>query len=176
MSSLGLSFDRCGRVSIDAYMATGIDRIWAAGDLARATAVGDHVALMSCQHAMPQGRQAGENAARAVLGRPLGEYHQPLYVTCLDLGSAGAVLTRGFARDDVMARGDEAKQIKRFINRSVIYPPTDTAGLLKLGSAKPPGPVAVKLQTFALRRKRLRHAAITRGQDRASNYASAGVS
>jgi len=165
-----------GRVSVDAHMATGVARVWAAGDSARAIAVGDHVALMSCQHAMPQGRQAGENAARAVLGRPLGEYHQPLYVTCLDLGSAGAVLTRGFARDDVMARGDEAKQLKRFINRSVIYPPADAAGLLKLGSAKPLGPVAAKLQTFALRRERLRHAAVARGEDRATRYATAGVS
>lgn len=173
---LRVELDSLGRVSVGAQMATGIDGVWAAGDSARATAVGDHVALMSCQHAMPQGRQAGENAARAVLGRPLGEYHQPLYVTCLDLGSAGAVLTRGFERDDVMARGDEAKQLKQFINRSVIYPPTDTAGLLKLGSAKPPGQVAAKLQTFALRRDTLRRAAIVRSEDRATQYATEQVS
>ncbi len=173
---LGVELDAFGRVSVDAHMATGIEGVWAAGDAARATAVGDHVALMSCQHAMPQGRQAGENAARAVLGRPLGEYHQPLYVTCLDLGSAGAVLTRGFARDDVMAYGDEAKQIKRFINRSVIYPPTEAAGLLRLGSTKPPGAMAGKLQTFALRRRRLRRAAIARGEDRAIQYSAAAVS
>jgi NADH dehydrogenase len=172
---LGVELDSFGRVPVDGQMATDVDGVWAGGDSARAIAVGDHVALMSCQHAMPQGRQAGENAARSVLGRRLRDYHQPLYVTCLDLGSAGAVLTRGFERDDVLASGDEAKQLKQFINRSVIYPPKRAAELLKLGSAAPAGRAAAAIQTFALSRDVLRHAAIARGQDRAAQNATAQV-
>jgi NADH dehydrogenase len=45
-------------------------------------------------------------------------------VTCLDLGSHGAVLTAGWERA-VQKTGAEAKEIKQRINRERIYPPTD---------------------------------------------------
>ncbi len=172
---LGVELDAYGRVPVDVHMATSEEGIWAAGDAARAIAVGDEPALMSCQHAMPQGRQAGENAVLAALELPLREYHQPLYVTCLDLGSAGAILTRGFDRDDVMATGVEAKRVKRFINRSVIYPPTNETELLALGATRPPGPLGARLQTFGLRRGLLRRAAIHRAPDRAARQAEVPV-
>lgn len=98
---LGVELDSQGRAPVDAHMATGVEGVWAAGDSARVVADGKHLASMSCQHAMPQGRQAGENAAATVLGRSPGRYRQPLYLTCLDLGSAGALLTCGFDRDTV---------------------------------------------------------------------------
>ena len=49
-------------------------------------------------------------------------YRQPRYVTCLDLGSWGAVFTTGWNRQVEMIRG-EAKQLKRQINTQRIYPP-----------------------------------------------------
>lgn len=52
---LGVELDSLGRVTVDAHMATGVDGVWVAGDSARAIADGEHDALMSCQHAMPQG-------------------------------------------------------------------------------------------------------------------------
>ncbi|MDP3768765.1 MAG: NAD(P)/FAD-dependent oxidoreductase, partial [Dehalococcoidia bacterium] len=67
-------------------------------------------------------RFAGENAARDLLGLPGVPYVQERYVTCLDLGRAGAVLTEGWERR-VLQTGDEAKALKRRINTQVIYPP-----------------------------------------------------
>jgi NADH dehydrogenase len=169
---LGVELDALGRVPVDAHLATGIDGVWAAGDSARVLVDGSHLALMSCQHAMPQGRQAGANAAAATLGRPLGHYRQPLYLTCLDLGSAGAVLTSGFAQDTVLATGPTAKRFKRFINRSLIYPPADMSveQALKLGTAAPPGPLGAAAQRLALRSHILRDAVSARAEDHAAQY------
>ena len=113
----------------------------------------EHLALMSCQHAMPQGRQAGANAAAVLAGGVVKNYRQPLYLTCLDLGSAGALLTAGFERNTVLASGAEAKQFERFINRSLIYPPVGASAdaLLKLGKTAPAGPLAAAVQQLALR-------------------------
>jgi NADH dehydrogenase len=169
---LGTALDPHGRVEVDAQMATGADGVWAAGDSARVRVDERHLAMMSCQQAMPQGRQAGDNAAAAVLGRPPGRYRQPLYLTCLDLGSAGGLLTCGFERDSVLAAGEQAKRFKRFINRSLIYPPVggDAEELLRLGKPATPGPAAAKIQQLALRSDALRSAVITRGEDRAGQY------
>ncbi|HEY9568985.1 MAG TPA: hypothetical protein VIR38_12905, partial [Thalassobaculum sp.] len=89
----------------------------------------------SCQHALQTGRLAGENAARDLLGLPLQPYAQLRYVTCLDLGRSGAVLTQGWDRA-VAQTGAEAKALKQRINREIIYPPTGAAGaaLLALSS------------------------------------------
>lgn len=81
-----------------------------------------HRTLMSCQHAMPLGRIAGNNAMADLLGVPATAYAQPRYVTCLDLGPWGAVLTHGWQREVKLA-GAEAKALKRQINRQWIYPP-----------------------------------------------------
>lgn len=60
-------------------------------------------------------------------------------MTCLDLGAAGAVLTRGWDREVVDA-GGSAKQRKRTINTSVIYPDAShgAAGLRGSPASTPP--------------------------------------
>lgn len=77
---------------------------------------------MSCQHALRLGSVAGHNAVADLLGLPLLPYHQEAYVTCLDLGAAGAVFTRGWNRAVALV-GAEAKALKRQINTRWIYPP-----------------------------------------------------
>ena len=100
--------------------------IFATGDIASARVdEASHRALMSCQHAMTMGRYAGHNAGRDLLGLPLEAYRQERYVTCLDLGPAGAVFTRGWNRE-VEITGVEAKAYKRKINGEIIYPPSGT--------------------------------------------------
>jgi NADH dehydrogenase len=68
------------------------------------------------------GRLAGANVVRSLLGRPLSRYTPPPYVTCLDLGAWGALLTRGWDREPVKT-GAEAKAVKRAITTQIIYPP-----------------------------------------------------
>jgi NADH:ubiquinone reductase (H+-translocating) len=51
-------------------------------------------------------------------------YTQLRYVTCLDLGRSGAVITQGWERR-VEKTGAEGKAVKRLINTQVIYPPAD---------------------------------------------------
>ncbi|HEY9568144.1 MAG TPA: NAD(P)/FAD-dependent oxidoreductase, partial [Thalassobaculum sp.] len=93
------------------------------GDTARA-ATDDlgHTSLMSCQHANRLGAVAGHNAAADLLGMPAAPYQQKNYVTCLDLGAAGAVFTRGWDKTVEMT-GDKAKATKVEINTKWIYPP-----------------------------------------------------
>lgn len=174
---LGVALDECGRVTVDPHLAADVDGVWVAGDCARAVADGEQIAPMSCQHAMPQGRQAGQNAVARALGRPLQIYRQPLYLTCLDLGSAGALLTRGFEREDIIATGEQGKRFKRFINRSLIYPPPgrEAAPLLKLGGAAPPGRVTARIQGLALRSAAIRRSVTSGGKDHAAAYVSAGT-
>ena len=79
-------------------------------------------ALMSCQHATRMGAFGGHNAAAELLGMPTKPYHQEAYVTCLDLGAAGAIFTRGWDRKVEMV-GAKAKETKHEINTVWIYPP-----------------------------------------------------
>jgi len=72
---------------------------------------------MSCQHATRMGAFAGNNAAAQLLGVPTKPYHQKGYVTCLDLGEAGALFTLGWEREVDMV-GDVAKKTKQEITRS----------------------------------------------------------
>jgi NADH dehydrogenase len=128
--------DRLGRILVDRQLrAPAAAGVFVTGDSAAADTGDGHLALQSCQHALQLGRFAGENAARDLLGRPLLDYAQPRYVTCLDLGRAGAVLTQGWDRA-VAKTGAEAKALKRRINTQVIYPPAgaDGARLLALSS------------------------------------------
>ena len=172
---LGLPLDAKGRLAVDAHMATGIDGVWAAGDSASATVDGKHLAMMSCQQAMPQGRQAGENAAAAILGRSPGRYAQPLYLTRLDLGSAGGLLTCGHERDTIVASGEHGKRFKRWINRSLIYPPAGGGAAEMLGLGKPAtaGALTATIQQMALRSNALRNTMISRSDDRAEQYSMA---
>src|SRR5690606_38047208 len=100
-----------------------IPGVFTTGDAAKA--VSDdrgNYALMSCQHATRLGAFAGNNAAAELLGLPTMSYHQEAYVTCLDLGGAGAVFTRGWDRQLELV-GEEAKKLKHEINTVWIYPP-----------------------------------------------------
>jgi NADH dehydrogenase len=174
---LGAGVDGTGRVAVDAHMASPVDGVWAAGDGVRVAVDGENDAVMSCQHAIPQGAQAGANAVAAALGRPLGSYRQPLYLTCLDLGSAGALLTTGFQRDRPFATGAKAKAFKRYINRSVIYPPV-TGGrraLHRVGTSRPPGPRGAALQRRAVGTAALRTAVVSLGRDRAADHGATEI-
>lgn len=116
--------DRFGRLVVDRDLRVpGLPSVFAAGDVAQA-ATDDlgHVSLMSCQHANRLGAAAGYNAAADLLGAPTAPYRQKNYVTCLDLGAAGAVFTRGWDRAVEMT-GDTAKATKIEINTKWIYPP-----------------------------------------------------
>ncbi|MHA1537969.1 MAG: NAD(P)/FAD-dependent oxidoreductase [Alphaproteobacteria bacterium] len=121
---LPVESDALGRLPVDDRLRVeGVGGIFACGDIARARVdEAGNLALMSCQHAMAMGRFAGYNAARDLLGKPLQVYRQPDYVTCLDLGPAGAVFTRGWERA-VEVTGAEAKARKIRINTEIIYPP-----------------------------------------------------
>jgi NADH dehydrogenase FAD-containing subunit len=117
--------DPMGRLHVDQDLRVpSCKRVFATGDACRAL-TGDsdgHYTLMSCQHAQILGRFSGHNAAADLVGEPTVPYSQPSYVTCLDLGSYGAVLTSGWERQ-VMVTGAVAKQIKTQINQYLIYPP-----------------------------------------------------
>lgn len=116
--------DKLGRLLVDRSLrVSDIADVFATGDAARAQCDDDgNYALMSCQHATRMGAFAGHNAAAELLGLPTRPYHQKAYVTCLDLGEAGALFTRGWDRK-VEIVGDAAKKTKREINTVWIYPP-----------------------------------------------------
>lgn len=131
--------DGIGRLVADRDLrAPGLPTVFVAGDATAADTGDGHLALQSCQHALQLGRFAGENAARDLLGQPTLPYEQLRYVTCLDLGRAGAVRTQGWDRE-VVATGAEAKAVKQMINRQLIYPPADADGttLLAMSSTDP---------------------------------------
>jgi NADH dehydrogenase len=115
--------DQLGRVVVDtALRAPAAPGVFVAGDAAAADTGDGHRTLQSCQHAGQLGRVAGENAARDLLGLPLVPYTQLRYITCLDLGRSGAVITKGWERR-VEKTGAAGKAVKRLINTQVIYPP-----------------------------------------------------
>lgn len=115
--------DRLGRILVDSSLrAPEAPEIFVAGDAAAADTGDGHKALQSCQHAGQLGRVAGENAARDLLGEASTPYRQLQYLTCLDLGRSGAVVTQGWDRR-IERIGEEGKALKRFINTRLIYPP-----------------------------------------------------
>jgi NADH dehydrogenase len=116
--------DSFGRLLVDGCLrVASLPGVFATGDAARAACddVGNY-ALMSCQHATRMGAFAGNNASAELLGVPTRPYHQKAYVTCLDLGEAGALFTRGWERTVEMV-GEQAKKTKQEINTVWIYPP-----------------------------------------------------
>ncbi|WP_280424330.1 NAD(P)/FAD-dependent oxidoreductase [Nocardia carnea] len=117
--------DRLGRLAVDTYLGvTGVPAVYAAGDTAAAAAEPGHQVMQCCQHALQLGKFAGHNAAADLLGLPTVPFTATPYVTCLDLGSYGAVFTNGWDRR-VVATGAVAKERKRKVNELWIYPPTD---------------------------------------------------
>lgn len=122
-AQLPVEKDEMGRLPVDNYLKVkGLLSVFTAGDTAHAFTDDNHVALMSCQHAMPQGKVAGHNVVCDLLGLEGMPYKQEQYVTCLDLGPWGALFTNGWDRIP-QYQGEEAKKIKMNINQSVIYPP-----------------------------------------------------
>jgi len=120
--------DGAGRVFVDQCLRLPDQpHVFLAGDTARALTDGTHMTLMCCQHALQLGRYEGANALRDMLGEPLSPYRQERYVTCLDLGPAGAVFTTGWDRE-VQKTGKEAKTVKQQIMRERIYPPDPSRG------------------------------------------------
>ncbi len=116
--------DDVGRLLVDRHLRVpDVYGVFATGDAAKAACddLGNY-ALMSGQHAARLGAFAGHNAAAELLGLPMRPYHQKVYVTCLDLGEAGALFTRGWDRK-VELVGSKAKALKREINTVWIYPP-----------------------------------------------------
>lgn len=129
--------DNSGRLIVDRELRVpGVPGVLATGDAAKAACddIGNF-ALMSCQHATRMGAFAGHNAAAELLGPPPLAYRQKAYVTCLDLGGADAIFTRGWDRKVEMT-GAEAKKTKHEINTVWIYPPRPERAAA-LASAEP---------------------------------------
>ncbi|CAN1722174.1 NADH dehydrogenase-like protein MT1860 [Hyphomicrobium sp. 1Nfss2.1] len=116
--------DNFGRLVVDCELrVVGVPGVFATGDSAKAACDNDgNFALMSCQHATRMGAFAGNNAAAELLGEAPAPYHQKAYVTCLDLGEAGALFTRGWDHR-IEHIGADAKKLKQEINTVWIYPP-----------------------------------------------------
>jgi NADH dehydrogenase len=116
--------DHLGRVPVDRHLRA-LPEVFVAGDTAAAAFDAEHTVMQACQHATPLGKTAGYNAAADLLGVPPRDFTPGPYVTCLDLGGAGGIFTRGWDRR-VMASGVDGGEIKRRINRA-IHPPVDDA-------------------------------------------------
>jgi NADH:ubiquinone reductase (H+-translocating) len=139
--------DELGRIEVDTEMrALEAANVFVAGDTASIEVAPGHRAPQACQYAHQMGKVAGHNAASDVLGLPLVAFAPDPYVTCVDLGAAGAVYTEGFDRH-IRATGEDAKAIKRTINRKLIYPTVDDAALILeradyMTASRPPQPVS----------------------------------
>ncbi|KAJ6780037.1 hypothetical protein PWT90_01209 [Aphanocladium album] len=120
--------DALGRICVDATLCVpSAKEVYVTGDAAHVLAdPAGQLALMSCQHALLLGRVAGHNAAAHLIKEPKIDYSQKAYNCCLDLGGFGAVICRGWQRD-IMLEGDLAKRVKKYINGTLIYPPTNAA-------------------------------------------------
>jgi NADH dehydrogenase len=116
--------DHLGRVPVDQRLRA-LPEVFVAGDTAAAAFDAEHTVMQACQHATPLGKVAGYNAAADLLDMPLRDFTPGPYVTCLDLGGAGGVFTRGWDRR-VMASGADGADIKKRINHA-IHPPVDDA-------------------------------------------------
>jgi NADH dehydrogenase len=116
--------DHLGRVPVDQHLRA-LPEVFVAGDTAGAAFDAEHMVMQACQHATPLGKVAGYNAAADLLRIPPRDFTPGPYVTCLDLGGAGAIFTRGWDRR-VMASGAEGKEVKKRINQA-IHPPVDDA-------------------------------------------------
>ncbi|WP_232668545.1 NAD(P)/FAD-dependent oxidoreductase [Pseudonocardia sp. TRM90224] len=124
---IAAQLDPLGRVPVDGWLRAR-PGVFVAGDTAAAPFDDEHVVMQACQHATPLGKVAGYNAAAELLGLPLRGFTPGPYVTCLDLGGAGGIFTRGWDRR-VMATGAEGAEIKRKINLA-IHPPVDDAAAI----------------------------------------------
>lgn len=116
--------DPQGRLHVDQHLKViGQNAVYATGDVAFASTddQGNH-ALMTCQHAIMLGRFVGHNVAADLIGIEPLPYRQVNYVTCLDLGTWGAVYSEGWEQV-VKFTKEEGKKIKVSITNELIYPP-----------------------------------------------------
>ena len=126
--------DHLGRIAVDAILRLPEHpEVLAAGDVSLAKTDLDHYAVMSCQHAIPQGRVAGHNAVSLLFNKDPFPYAQPRYRTCLDLGPGDALVTTGWERH-IKTIGPDAKATKTEIVNQWISPPTDIADTLAMAS------------------------------------------
>lgn len=126
--------DELDRLCVDSFLRLpACHNVFVAGDVARVLADQRNHALMSCQHAMPQGKFAGHNAVNQMFGKEPLAYSQPRYVTCLDLGPENALLTEGWERSFKMS-GPDAKALKTQIVTQWICPKEDLETNLKLST------------------------------------------
>lgn len=116
--------DNRGRLHVDAHLQViGQQDIYATGDVACAACDNEgRRAFMTCQHAIPMGKFAGNNAAASLLNTRELPYQQPFYVTCVDLGPWGAVYTETWEQNVKMVK-EEAKKLKLAITQELISPP-----------------------------------------------------
>jgi NADH dehydrogenase len=129
--------DSYGRLFVDQFMrVTGLENVFAAGDIAACALDATHSTVMSCQFARPMGRFAGHNVAADLFGQPMLPLNIDWYVTVLDLGNWGALYTVGWDRR-VHSTGAAAKVIKTTINRERIYPPRTGSRADILAAAAP---------------------------------------
>jgi NADH dehydrogenase len=136
-ASLPGRHDRFGRVIVDRFLKVdSATDVFAAGDVAAALVDGEHVSVMSCQHARPMGRIAGHNVVCDLVGEKMIPIEIGYYVTILDLGAWGALYTEGWERR-VAVTGAAAKQTKRMINCERIYPPRSRDPAAILAAAAP---------------------------------------
>jgi NADH dehydrogenase len=135
--TLGVTCDMLGRIAVDEFMrALDLTDVFAAGDIANAKINAEHGSVMSCQHGRPMGRFAGHNAVADLLDLPMLPLRIDVYSTCVDLGPAGAVYTRGINRK-LLASGAAAKETKNTINKVRIYPPRTGRAADILAAAAP---------------------------------------
>ncbi|MGK5550746.1 NAD(P)/FAD-dependent oxidoreductase [Actinomadura kijaniata] len=125
---ISTELDHLGRIPVDRHLRA-LPEVFAAGDTAAAAFDAGHTVMQACQHAIPLGKVAGYNAAADLLQVPPRDFTPGPYVTCLDLGGAGAIFTRGWDRR-VMASGADGAAIKRRINQAIRPPADDAAEIL----------------------------------------------
>ncbi len=125
-SSLTMHFkgnrDDLGRLCVDKFLRlSSYNSVFIAGDVAKVLVDDHNYAMMSCQHAIPQGKFAGHNAVNLMFDKSLIPYSQPRYITCLDLGVGDSLVTTGWERNIKMV-GFEAKAMKEEIVTQWIVP------------------------------------------------------
>ena len=126
-----------GRLRVDSCMqVAALDGVFAAGDIAAAPTEDGNETVMSCQHGRPMGRVAGYNAACDLMGNDMISFRFNPYVTCLDLGPVGALLTAGYDRR-LVESGEGVKERKTTTNRINIYPPNPVNRKSLMAAAAP---------------------------------------
>ncbi|WP_351232333.1 FAD-dependent oxidoreductase [Streptomyces sp. NPDC002133] len=126
--------DRYGRLRVDEFLRVpGAPEVFATGDTAATVADAGHTLMQTCRQAIPMGKLAGHNVAADILGLDLAPFATNPYVTCLDLGPAGAMATGGWGRIPAEKTGEQGKALRCRIKAEGMYPPVDDAeAILKL--------------------------------------------